>query len=139
MVWVPPTVADFDARYPEFASKDRYLVEGELADAIADVTPGDWIESDRTPAVLALTAHRLASSATVSTTVTGGTGIPAGAVIKARTVGDTKTEFAYPGDGSTGSVNSSGNSFDDTPYGQRYYRLLKLNFPAFRSLNVCQG
>lgn len=126
MTWTPPTLTEFRDRFPEFASLADGKVNGELEEAIAEVSVGNWIDRDRTPAVLHLTAHRLSALRAGASGGSGVGGTPAGAVIKAREVGDVRTEFAY---GSAAGL-ATYSDLSSSAYGQRYEQLVRRNFPT---------
>lgn len=121
MVWTAPTLQQFRDRFPEFVNRSDGNVQAVLDEAVGEV--GDtWIESDRTPAVLHLTAHLLASSGTG--VGAGGGGVAVTGPIRSRTVGDVSVTFA--GAGST----KSDDLLATTGYGRRYLALMRKNFPA---------
>lgn len=126
MTWTPPTVETFKTRFPEFASRPEASVQVVLDEAVGDV--GDsWAERDRTAGVLHLTAHLLAVQGSVGSGARGGGAAVTGA-IKRRKVGDTETEFAGVGGGT--STGGSLDSYRSTAYGVRYLELMRRNFPA---------
>jgi hypothetical protein len=125
MAWTPPTVADFKTRFPQFASIPDATVQAILDEAIPQVGE-TWLERDRTPGVLHLTAHLIASQG-IGVTVPGGGPAVTGAV-KRRKVGDVEVEFA----GTAGSAGATGLAayYLSTSYGNVFYQLLRKNFPA---------
>lgn len=125
MAWTAPTVADFKARFPNFASVDDATVQIVLDEAVGEVG-STWIEKDRTPAVLHLTAHMLASEG-LGVPSPGGGGAAVTGAVKRRRVGDTETEFVGMG-GNTSNGPLSG--YLSTAYGRRYLELMRRNFPA---------
>lgn len=135
MVWVLPTLDDLDARWPGvFSQVDTALAQSELDQAISEILPGDWIERDRTPAVLNLVAHRLSSSGAGVPVGTGSGSLPAGAVLKAREVGDVRSEFSYPAIEAAKASAGADDDLSSTVYGRRFLELMRLNFPGFRAL-----
>jgi len=124
MAWTPPTLAEFRDRFPQFASWADGQVQGELSEAVGEVSER-WLERDRTPAVLNLTAHRLSALGSGVSGGAGGTGTPSGAVLKAREVGDVRSEFQY-GVGAPGTVVYS--DLTTSQYGQRFLELKRRNF-----------
>lgn len=128
MTYVEPTAASFKQRFPGFASVSDAIVQSVLAEAIPQVGE-TWIERDRVPAILYLTAHMLimegqpaASAADAMNTVTRGP-------VKRVKVGDVETEFTG---GSSGAGGGSGiaASLSSSEYGRRYLELMRRNFPA---------
>lgn len=127
MAWVPPTLADFRNRFPAFVNVPDATVQTVLDESIANVG-GTFIERDRTPAILYLTAHLLATDGWLSGTGAGGGGAAVTGAIKKRKVGDVEVEFA--GVGSGGNDGSIIGQYISTVWGQRYLALLRLNSPA---------
>lgn len=125
-MWTPPTVEDFKTRFPQFASVSDATVQAVLDEAVGDVGES-WLERDRTPGVLHLTAHLLTVQGSVGSGAGGGGAAVTGAV-KRRKVGDTETEFAGVGGGT--STGGSLDSYRTTAYGVRYLELMRRNFPA---------
>lgn len=125
MAWSPPTVSDFKTRFPQFASVPDATVQAILDEAIPQVGE-TWLERDRTPGVLHLVAHLLASQG-IGVIAPGGGAAVTGAV-KRRKVGDVEVEFAGVGGGSgTGSFVAAYNT---TSYGIKFLEYLRKNFPA---------
>lgn len=125
-MWVAPTVAEFKTRFPEFAAVAEATVQMVLDEATADVGP-TWLERDRTPGVLHLTAHLLTAQGS-GVSGAGGGGAAVTGAIKRRKVGDTETEFA----GVAGGAATGGalDFYRSTAYGVRYLSLMRRNFPA---------
>lgn len=128
MTYVAPTAASFKARFPGFTSVSDATVDAVLAEAILQVGES-WLERDRVPAVLYLTAHMLimegqpaASASEAMKNVTRG-------AVKRVKVGDVETEFAG-GSGSSSGGSGIVASLSATEYGRRYLELLRRNFPA---------
>ena len=147
MAWTPPTVADFRLRYPQFVAYSDGMIQVVLDDSNIRIGRGNWLDIDRTPASLSLTAHRLAL--TVAPDAGDGSGNGGGTpgaggqtgAIKSRTrkVGDvsdtteyeTKSDFFnISGGGSGGGSAGVLGDFFLTPYGREYLYLMKVNFPA---------
>lgn len=124
MAWTPPSGAEIQERFPALASLDDAYVHAVAYETGEEIAAGAWIETDRTAAALNLAAHRLLASAASGT---GGAGVPTGAVVAARTVGDVRTEFKYPGE--SRSVSISVSDLSSTEYGRRYLELLRRSFP----------
>ncbi|QJD54314.1 putative structural protein [Aminobacter phage Erebus] len=126
MAWTAPTIDDFKTRYPEFVGIADPTLQMILDEAIAEV--GDtWVEKDRTPAVLSLTAHMLASQG-LGAPSAGGGGVAVTGAVKRRKVGDVEVEFA--GVASEGSGNGALSGYRTTMYGRRYLELMRKSFPA---------
>lgn len=123
MAWVAPTVPQFKIRFPAFASVADATVQAVLDEAVGQVGE-TWIEASRTPAVLQLTAHLLASQGLGLGA--GGSGAAIVGTIKRRKVGDVETEFAGTGTIGSGALGMYGS----TAYGREYLRLMRMNFPA---------
>ena len=138
MAYSAQTSFDLKSRYPEFSEVDEALVELVLSEAERE-TNAQWTEADRAPAVLALTAHWLSAQGVLRTTNVqqGGDGslvidgVPVTGPIKARTVGDVRTEFAEARSSSSGgSFISVGVPYKSTIYGQRWLELAARNAAA---------
>lgn len=129
MAWTAPTVEEFKTRFPVFAAVADSTVQTVLDEAVGEVGPS-WIETDRTPGVLYLTAHLLADQ------VPGGSGAGGSAAvtgpIRRRKVGDVETEFAGVAGGS--STGGALDSYRGTAYGIRYLSLMRRNFPAIAAV-----
>ncbi|QIG73250.1 putative structural protein [Rhizobium phage RHph_N17] len=123
MAWTAPTPAEFKTRFPVFASVDDATVQMILDEAVAEVGE-TWIEAYRTPGVLYLAAHLLASQGLGYSAGSGGAAVTG--AIKRRKVGDVETEFA----GVAGGGNGDFYGYASTIYGQQFMRLLRKNFPA---------
>lgn len=129
MAWTPPSVADLKARFPIFANVDETTLQLILNEAIAEVGV-EWIEQDRAPAALYLSAHLLAGEGLAGATGTGGGGAAITGAVKKRKVGDVEVEFAGVASTGGGSGGWGASPYDSTIYGQRYLLLLRRNFPA---------
>jgi hypothetical protein len=116
-----PTAAALKARYPEFDGVGNTLVDAVIADAAAYVDD-TWREGDRSPAILALAAHMLASEGNG----TGGGSAVSGPVTSVK-VGDVSTTFA--GHSASGGMSDL-SGFAATAYGLAFLRLRRRNFPA---------
>lgn len=125
MAWSPPTVSDFKTRFPQFASVPDATVQAILDEAIPQVGE-TWLERDRTPGVLHLTAHLMASQG-IGVAAPGGGSAVTGAV-KRRKVGDVEVEFA----GVAGAVGGSSliAAYNSTSYGVKFLEYLRKNFAA---------
>lgn len=114
MPYVEPTVEDFLARFPgKFDSADEYLISFLLDEAISQV--GDtWLDRDRQPAQLYLTAHLLLGETSATATAPG--------AIISESFGPMSRTYANKG-------VEAGN-FDGTEYGRRFKALQRKNFPG---------
>lgn len=114
MAYSEPTVEDFLARFPgKFDTVSEYLISFLLDEAIARV--GDtWLDRDRQPAQLYLTAHWLVGE-------TGAAASASGAIVS-ESFGPMSRTYANKGTLST--------SYDGTEYGRRFQALQKRNFPG---------
>lgn len=145
--WVPPTVAEFRARFPGFSGYPDETVQVVLDEAIEEVGRGCWVEKDKTKATLYLTAHLLQTEeqglvdpAVPPSGGGGGAGSSTvlGGQLKRRTVGDVTVEWSVDSSKtSSGAASGAGGAtitgeYWATPYGQRYLELMKKNFPAVR-------
>ena len=128
MVWTPPTLADFRTRFPAFNEVPDATVQAVLDEAIATVSTSNFIERDKTPAALYLTAHLLAVEGWLAGAGAGGGGAAVTGTIKRRKVGDVEVEFAGVSGGSGGSDLLA--QYMGTIWGQRYVALMRLNSPA---------
>lgn len=127
MAWTPPTLADFRTRFPAFKDVPDATVQAVLNEAIAVVSTSDFIERDKTPATLYLTAHLLAVEGWLSGGAGGG-GAAVTGTVKRRKVGDVEVEFAGVSGGSGGSGLLA--QYNGTIWGQRYVALMRLNSPS---------
>lgn len=130
MSWTPPSVADIKTRFPEFESVADATMQMILDEAIQTVGV-NWIEKDRTPAVLYLVAHLMAAQGFSGGSGSSGGGAAVTGAIKKRKVGDVEIEFAgVSASSGSSSANSTTNGYLSTFYGQKYWELLRRNFPA---------
>lgn len=126
MAYIEPTVSTFKARFPEMDAVPDALVTLVLAEAIPQVGE-TWLERDRRPAQLYLTAHLLTMEGEPKRSTLGAAGATAGTgQVKRFTVGDVTTELAGPGGGGSGSGSAS--DYGSTSYGRRYLELMRRNF-----------
>jgi hypothetical protein len=58
MAYTPPTIADFQARFPEFEDAEEELIQLALNDA-ARAVGTNWIEADYATGILLLAAHAM--------------------------------------------------------------------------------
>lgn len=134
MAYSAPTIEQFRTRFPEFTEEEvpDETLQLFLDEAIAEV--GDnWIDADRRPAILFLTAHNLSAEGYGSSG--GSSSLPVdestGAYLKRRRVGDVEVEFATASDlGGGGRTISAGLAYQSSPYGRRYWEIRQRNFPA---------
>lgn len=139
MAYVTPTATDFRTRYPEFTAVGNATITAMIAEAEVDVN-ATWIENDRRPAVMALTAHWLflegEPARTTAAASGGGGGTTATQTVRSIRVGDVETTFSDSSSTGGGSTSTStriaftGTNYPATPYGQRYLMLLRRSFPA---------
>lgn len=105
-------------RFPEFATVDDGLIEIVMAEAGRWVDES-WLEIDRDPALLHLTAHLLASQGAIGQGMSPVSGAPV-----SRKLGDATNTYANR----AGAL--SPGDLAGTAYGQHYMRLLRANHPA---------
>ena len=123
MAEFPPTLADFRARFPEFANAGDPQVSAILSEASAEIG-ADWLEKDKATAALYLAAHMLAGSGGLGGP--GASGVAVSGPVRSRSVGDVSVTFA----GVEGSGYGSKSIYASTGYGQRFLQLARRNFPA---------
>ncbi|GFO81228.1 MAG: hypothetical protein A49_08550 [Methyloceanibacter sp.] len=140
MAYEAPTAADLKARFPEFTPVADALVDAVLEEAAAAV--GDsWLESDRRPATQYLAAHMLAMEGEPqrSNAISAGqtpVNAQAGALTGMK-VGDVSMTYSGRSSGaeSVGSrMGPAAAEYLKTPYGQRFYELMRKSFPAVRAV-----
>lgn len=127
MAWTPPTLEQFRTRFPEFASVPDATVEMVLDEAVGGVSER-WLERDKTPGVLYLTAHLLVSQG-LGVLGAGGASWAVTGAIKRRKVGDVETEFAGVGVGA-GTDKGALAQYRTSTYGIQYLSLMRRNVPA---------
>lgn len=111
-----PTYADFIARFPKYAAPSlQAQIEALLAEALVQVDDS-WLEDDRTPAILYLTAHLVSME-------TGQSVDRSGSIV---------SESFGPMSISYGSSVVAGDqsTFGQTEYGRRYAEYRDKNFPG---------
>lgn len=128
------TAASFKARFPEFAPVSDQLITlmiGEAEQRVGET----WAEHTRDRATMYLVAHMLVMEGEPgrSTAITGSKPIPSGPV-KRRKVGDVETEYATGPNSGASSSGSAVDGYRSTVYGAEFYRLLRGNFPAIRTV-----
>lgn len=134
-----PTASELKLRYTEFEPLDEARINIFIEEASRSVDD-TWIEDDQKHAIMALTCHLMSLEGEPSKTVNSGssTVVSSGGVelyLKKRTVGDTSNEYAETsGSVSNGSGDSGSaeNDYQSTPYGAKFYKLLKLNHSGMR-------
>lgn len=119
MIYVAPTPAIFKARHPEFAGLTDPRIQAVLDEAIPHVGE-DWLERDRQPAQMYLTAHMLVMEGALLATSAQVGGVAGIGSVK---VGDVAVTLK-----GTASGGASSSPYDQTSYGQRYLELLRRNF-----------
>ena len=112
------------ARFPEFANVPLATIQMIIAEAVARVGP-TWVTQDRTPAVLYLVAHLIASQGAGGSSAGGG-GVAVTGALKRRKVGDVEVEFAGQGQVGSGALDD----YKTTSYGRQFLRYMRLSFPA---------
>lgn len=118
MAYVTPTAEEIKARFPEFAAVGDALITLVIAES--EPSAGEsWLERDRKPAVMFLTAHKLS----VMEQGVGGSGTASTGPMTRRKVGD--IEVQYGGAGGNGADN---DAYASTSYGQEFRKLLRRNF-----------
>ncbi len=126
MAFVAPDIDDFLQRYPEFEDVDEDRIEQVLDFSISEVGPS-WIEKDRVPAILALTAATLDEESTTDTaeSMTGGV---ASGPITSETVGPLSIRY-QTGKQSAEAVTTTTQGSSDSAYLALYKMLRKRSFP----------
>lgn len=130
MPYTPPTAATFKVRYPEFAAVPDATVTAILGEAALEVGPS-WIEDDRAPAQMALTAHLLVMQGALGGLITSadGSSVQTSGPVSRVKVGDVETTFSSPSGSSGGSEGGSQSEYALTAYGRRFLRYLRRSFP----------
>lgn len=127
MPYTTPTYADFIARFPIFNDAAVYpqaVIEAILTESANNIDT-DWREVDYQPAILYLTAHKLATdNSTEGDEVDIGSG-PASIASESFAGMSISYKNATPVAGS-----SAASSFGTTAYGRSYYNLLIKNKPG---------
>ena len=131
MPWTPPTVDTFKIRFPRFVNVDDELVEMLLEEAGNQVGE-TWVERDRTPAILYLTAHLLVMEGYGVLTPGGNGSSPNTAgQLKRRKVGDVEVEYQNANEAlGTGNGGMDRSGYNLTPYGRQFLLIMRRNFPA---------
>jgi L-aminopeptidase/D-esterase-like protein len=118
----PPTLDDFNTRFPAFGDFDPDQAQACLTEAINTVD-NSWRDLDYVPAILYLTAHLLATdNAAAGDDISVGAGTGA---IASESFGGMSVSYATSGGNNAAAVESS--AYATTSYGRRYYGLLKAN------------
>jgi hypothetical protein len=111
------------------------LVLGEVVSAVGD----GWIERDQSLAIKLLAAHTLSMEGEPerSKAIEAGRGVAnaqSGSVSSMK-VGDVSVTYAGRSSGNTGvGMGAISAEYQKTTYGQRYYELMRKNFPAVRAV-----
>lgn len=131
MAYPVPTASALKARYPAFADVADATVNTYLGDASTTAADDSWQEADYPLAVIAFAAHRMAllgigNHGQVASYARQG-------VTSLRTGG-----FAVSLDAEKAKAVAAG-SFDATPYGQEYKRLLGANKGGPRVIGASIG
>lgn len=115
MAFTAPTLADFVARFPRFAGvKYEAMITALLVEATASVDDS-WIEEDRTPGILYLTAHMLVMET--------GSSVDRSGTIASESFGPMSIAYGQSGGGAL-------SQFEATEYGRRFLDYQVGNFPA---------
>lgn len=125
MAYTAPTAAEVKARYPEFANVSDPRVAAFIEEANRFVDDS-WLEADYKIAIQALTAHMMAAEGLLNPdggTPAGGTTGP----VRSETLGDASITYA---DRSTAASGEFDADLDTTPYGVRFKKIRRGNFPA---------
>ena len=102
-----------------------------LEEAIKRVGP-TWVERDRTPAILYLSAHLLTLEG-YGVLSPGGNGSSPNTAghLKRRKVGDVEVEYQNANEAlGTGNGGMDRNGYNLTPYGRQFLLIMRRNFPA---------
>lgn len=126
MAFVAPDVADFLERYPEFAEVGPERIQVVLDFAISEVGPR-WIEKDRAPAILALTASTLDEESTTDASESISGGVASGP-ITSETVGPLSVRY-QTGKQSADAVTRTAEGSSDSAYIVLFKMLRKRSFP----------
>jgi hypothetical protein len=132
MPYATPTPAEFKARYPEFAAVPDASVTAVIAEAEGEVGV-TWIETDRRPAIMALSAHWLTVQGFAhAQSGAGGVAVPVSGPLRSSRVGDVEESYGMPARASSGDGKSASalSDLDATSYGQRYLSLRRRSFPG---------
>lgn len=126
MAFVTPDIDDFFERYPEFEAVDEDRVDRVLEWAISEVGP-TWIEKDRVPAILALTASTLDEESTTDASESISGGVASGP-ITSETVGPLSVKY-QTGKQSADAVTRTAVGSSDSAYMALFKMLRKRSFP----------
>lgn len=125
MAYTPPTLAEFRTRFPEFGQVADAAISAVLAEAASEVGEA-WIEADRKPATLYLTAHLLAVGGVLNRDASGNR---VAGPVTSKSVGGVSVSYANSSSSSSGSAGSI-SPLSATIYGQRFLQLRRRSFPA---------
>ena len=123
--YTAPTLADFRARFPEFAAVGDGVVTEVLTEALIEVDT-TWIASDYPFAILYLTAHLLVMSGVFSDDQASF--LSNGPVISRKAGGS--QEIYASSKASSAMFSSSGTDYWRTSYGRRFQQLLRRSSPG---------
>lgn len=126
----------FKARFPEFSAVSDVLVSMVLEEAASNTS---WVEKDRIPAQLYLTAHLLALQGEPQRTAAGAGGAGQSGLtgpMKRRKVGDVEVEYAGSGSGQSGGSGMGvvDTALLSTPYGRQYIVIRNRNFSGIMAV-----
>lgn len=120
----------FKTRFPQFASVSDVLIR-MILDEVSPGIGATWMERDRIPAQLYLTAHILSMEGEPARSAGGGGGGTTGGAVQSLKVGDVAVTFgSFTATGSSGVGSEWLSWFNQTSYGQRYLYYMRRNFPA---------
>jgi len=132
VTYIAPTVGKFKARFPEFSIVNDALVSEILDEAISAVG-ANWLEKDRALGQILLAAHNLAiegepgrSQATIDGRPANGPTLGAVTELKDRDAFVRLSDRAATVRAGS-NRGDSGKAYLETPYGERYYKLLRKN------------
>lgn len=122
MAYTAPTVEEFKTRFPTVvAGRSDALLQMDLDEANRSVDDS-WLEGDYKNAIMYLAAHNITMEK-AGEGAGGGGGVGSGAV-SSESFGGMSISY----DNSKSANDAAANSqWGGTEYGQRFYRLLKLN------------
>ena len=119
-----PTAASMKFKFPAFRGIDDGVIEFAIEEAMVVCGDGDWVnETNRTLGVALCAAHLL--QVALMRSGAGGTG----QIVSSERTPDLSVTYAVPN-------QNTAIDFTMTIYGERFYRLLRANFPAVLTVNT---